>query len=93
MVSYRIIWRNSASKELYGLERKIICKIISKVEELAVEPFPYGIKKLKGTKHTYRLRIEQYRIIYSVISKVLVVEVIHVGHRKDIYKKFYRSKK
>lgn len=92
MALYKIRWKVAAGKELSKLNNNIILKIIDAVEKLSENPLPKGARKLKGTQHTYRIRVGNYRVIYSLIHEVLVVEVIRAGHRKDIYKKFKRRK-
>jgi len=87
MVSYKILWKKSAAKELKDLDKQIIPKIISTVENLSNNPFPSGAKKLIASDFTYRIRFGDYRIIYSVFRTRLVVEIIRVGHRKNIYRK------
>ncbi len=89
MDSYNIRWKKSATKELYKLDKSIINRVVTEVNDLSDNPFPIGAKKIKGANHIYRIRIGRYRIIYSVFRKILVVEIIHLGHRKDIYKKYY----
>lgn len=86
MDSYKIEWKRSASKELKQLPKEIIGRIMREVEQLASNPFPPGIRKLKGSKHTYRIRIGSYRVVYNVLAGRLVVEIIRVGHRKIVYK-------
>ncbi|MES9856579.1 MAG: type II toxin-antitoxin system RelE/ParE family toxin [Sedimenticola sp.] len=86
MVSYSIEWKSSAKKELRRLSKKAINNIISAVEKLPNDPHPVGSKKIIGTEHTYRQRIGDYRIIYSIESSQLVIEVVRVGHRKDVYR-------
>lgn len=85
---YRIVWKNSAIKELKKLDRQSIPLIVSAVSMLAETQFPNGVKKLQGSQHTYRIRVGDYRIVYSVEEKMLLIEVIRVGHRKEIYRKF-----
>ena len=85
MDSYKIEWKRSASKELKQLPKEMIVRILQAVEQLAADPFPTGVKKLVGSEHTYRIREGDYRVIYDVRSKTLVIEVVCVGHRKDIY--------
>jgi len=87
MAYYQIEWKQSAKKELKKLPKSIIPKIIDVVATLADDPYPKGNKKLRGTDYTYRIRMSDYRVVYSVFSKVLVIEIIKVGHRKDIYRK------
>ena len=87
MATYNIQWKASAKKELKKLNRLDIPKIISAVESLAHKPFPAKSKKNLGTNHTYRIRVQDYRVIYSVFSEILTIEVIKIGHRKDVYRK------
>lgn len=86
MESYKIEWKHSAVKELKQLPKETIRKIHSAVEELSQNPYAHGSKKLIGLENNFRIRVGNYRIVYAVISKVLTVEIISVGHRKDIYR-------
>lgn len=86
MGSYRIEWKHSATKELKRLPRDVIHRVIVAVEQLAKEPRPSGAKKLVTAEHTYRIRIGDYRIIYSIFESALLVEIIRVKHRKDVYR-------
>lgn len=83
---YKVVWKRSAKKELKKLPKDIIVNIISTVESLKNEPRPVGVKKLVGTQHTYRQRIGNYRIVYSIENELLAIEVVRVGHRKDVYR-------
>ena len=85
MASYKIEWKRSAVRELRDFPRNMVERILKAVEQLAENPFPVGMRKLVGSEHTYRIREGNYRIIYTVTSSSLVVEVIRVGHRKDVY--------
>ena len=87
MGCYKIEWKNSAKKELKCLPRQVIAKVISAVEKLPNNHHPAGSKKLVGTEHTYRLRVGDYRIVYSIQNDLLIIEVVRVAHRKDVYKK------
>jgi mRNA interferase RelE/StbE len=87
MVSYRIEWKQSARKELRKVVKAAIPKILEAAAALAENPHPTGSKKLRGSEYTYRIRVGDYRVVYSVYSKVLVIEIVKVGHRKDIYRR------
>lgn len=87
MDSYKIEWKSSAIKELKKLDKRAISRIIKSIEELKESPFPSGCKKLQGSYNTYRYRIGQYRIIYSIYANKLIIEIIRIGHRRDVYKK------
>ena len=84
---YQIEWKNSAKKELKRLPKPIIEKIFLTVEQLQENSHPTGSKKIIGSECTYRLRTGDYRIIYSIKNACLVIEIIRVAHRKDVYKK------
>jgi len=86
MVSYSISWKKSAKKELKKLDKKEISKILNEIAKLSKNPYPTNHKKLLGTDYIFRIRIGNYRVIYSVEDNKLVIEVIRVRHRKEVYK-------
>ena len=88
MASYKIEWKQSARKELKKLQKKAIAKILRTIETLSDNPYPPGSRKLHGAEYTYRLRAGNYRIIYSVYSDILTIEIVRIGHRKEIYRRF-----
>ncbi len=87
MTSYKIEWKQSAKKELKKLDKQIIPRILQAVENLADNPYPPNSKKLIGSDSIYRIRVGNYRIIYNIQSSVLTIEVIKIGHRREIYRK------
>ena len=88
MVSYKIEWKQSAQKELKKLQKKTISRILQVIETLSDNPHPPRSRKLHGTEYTYRLRAGDYRKIYSVYTAILTIEIVKIGHRKEIYKRF-----
>jgi mRNA interferase RelE/StbE len=86
MGSYQIEWKRSAVKELRKLPRPIISKIVAAVDSLILNPRPQGVRKLVGSEDTFRIRIGDYRVLYSIFETRLIIEIIRVGHRKDVYK-------
>lgn len=87
MANYKIEITTTAEKSLRKIPKKDIQKIVDAIQILAISPFPEGCRKLKGEEDIYRVRQGNYRIIYEVIEKRLIILVLKVGHRKDIYKK------
>jgi mRNA interferase RelE/StbE len=83
---YSIEWKRSATKELRQLPREVVIRILGAVEGLRTNPFPAGVRKLSGAEQTYRIREGSYRVIYVVYTSRLIVEVIRVGHRRDVYR-------
>lgn len=86
MASYKIVWKQSARKELEKLPKAIVGKIINAVEELSDIPYPQGVRKLVGVHQTFRLRVGDYRVVYNVVNDILTIEIIRVKHRKDVYR-------
>lgn len=86
MASYRIEWRNSTKKDLRKIGSIDRLRIIAAVESLAANPFPQGCTKLSGSEQSYRIRVGSFRILYDVLSGRLIIEVIKVGHRRDVYR-------
>ena len=87
-MTYTLEVTNSARREIRKLPKDILMQIKKSFEKLAFEPRPSNVKKLKGIKaEVYRVRVENYRIVYEIRDKKLVIIVIAVAHRKDIYSK------
>lgn len=86
MARYKLKIKPSAVKELEKIPKKDLQKLTEKIQSLSINPRPHGCEKLSG-QEKYRLRKGIYRIVYSIEDGVLIVCVIKIGHRKDIYKK------
>ncbi len=86
MDSYQIEWKRSAVKELRKLPLPMISRIMAAVDNLSSNPYPQGVRKLVSTENSYRIRIGDYRVLYNIVENKLIVEIIRVGHRKDVYK-------
>ncbi|HED37773.1 MAG TPA: type II toxin-antitoxin system RelE/ParE family toxin [Ignavibacteria bacterium] len=76
----------SADKALKKINPKDRALIAGEINKLSKNPRPYGYKKLKGTKF-YRIRIGNFRVIYQINNKKLLVLVVRIAHRKEVYKK------
>ncbi len=85
MASYQLKIKKSAEKELAALPVNTILAIRNHIITLRNNPFPTGYKKLKGFKNLYRIRSGNYRIIYSILHDVLIIEVLKIVHRRDAY--------
>lgn len=84
---YEIKVDRKAAKFIAAQSKNVQRQIVSKIRSLAKDPRPQNCKQLKGMDGVYRIRSGDYRIIYQVIDKQLIVLVVRVGHRKDIYKR------
>ncbi len=85
-MTYRIEWRLAALKEVEALARDVRARIVSKVGSLAANPRSPGYTKLAGQDNEYRVRVGDWRIIYSVEDRVLLVLVLRVRHRREAYR-------
>ncbi len=83
-MTYVVRVERKVQKKLAKIPEPYYSKIKSAILELAENPRPVGCKKLSG-RSGYRIRVADYRIIYEVIDDLLLVEVIELGHRQDVY--------
>ena len=87
MAVYSLTIKSSAAKELQGVSDKTtLFLLIEKIKSLATQPRPSGSEKLAGRSNLYRVRQGNYRVIYSVDDQSRVVDVVKVGHRRDVYR-------
>lgn len=86
MEKYKITFKKSVSKDLKSVPKSDVKKILIKVDSLAVNPRREGAVKLSG-QEMYRIRQGLYRIIYEIRDNELVIQVIKIGHRSDVYKR------
>lgn len=83
-MTYQLTIKPKAVKALKEIYEPDYANIKAAIYNLAVNPRPYGYIKLKG-RAGCRIRVGNYRILYNIYDKILVVEVVNLGHRKDIY--------
>lgn len=84
---YEIEISESAERSLEKIPKKDRLKILEKIDALEQDPKPTGSSQLKGYKEPlYRIRSGDYRIVYLVKQEVLVVLIVEVGHRREIYR-------
>lgn len=88
---YKVEFAPHASREFNKLPKSVQADIDPVITSLAVNPRPYGYRKLHGWRDTYRVRIGDYRVIYEIHDGVLLVLVVSVGDRADIYRRFKAS--
>lgn len=88
MASYSVVLRKSAAKELEEIAgKKDRQRIVDPIRKLADDPRPPGVEKLSGMKDRYRIRQGDFRILYEIEDDVLIVVVVKIGDRKDVYRK------
>lgn len=87
MASYRVLIKPSAAKEIEAVDqKKDRQRIVARIRSLVDDPRPSGCEKLAGAQDRYRLRAGHYRIVYSITDAELLVFIVRVGHRKDVYR-------
>jgi len=86
-MAFRILIKPSALSELAKIPRNYATQIAEAIDSLSKDPWPKGHQKLKGLTNHYRLRIGNYRVIYSVEKKILQIEIIRIGTRSNIYRR------
>lgn len=85
-MTYTIEFSRPARKQLGGLPANISARLAHVIDALAENPRPYGVEKLSGYEDRYRVREGDYRIVYTIRDAALIVLIVRVGHRKDIYR-------
>ena len=86
MSQYAVTFARSARKELEALGRGLIARIMRPVESLARQPRPSGCRKLVGQESLWRIRVGDYRVIYTVDDRSKVVDIVAIRHRSDAYR-------
>jgi len=83
---YRVEVSKPAGKQIAGLDRTARNRIIDRLTALGDNPRPAGSKKMAGPEAFWRIRVGDYRVIYSIEDARLVVLVIKIGHRREVYR-------
>lgn len=91
-MKYTLVFTSSAAKELKKMSSQLQDEIFEKIESLQYNPRPHGYKKLTNfkvpnlkLKPLYRVRVQDYRIVYSIQDEVVTVTIVKIGNRKEIY--------
>jgi mRNA interferase RelE/StbE len=83
---YTLEFTASATREFRGLQRQLQRRITAKVTALCEDPFPPGSKKLKTQANHFRIRVGDYRVVYRIDGKRVVVVIVRMGHRREVYR-------
>jgi mRNA interferase RelE/StbE len=81
---YTLQYKKKAIKALAKINDPYYTALIDAIDDLAINPRPYGYTKLTG-RDGYRIRVGTYRIIYDILDDMLIVEIVNVGSRGDVY--------
>lgn len=86
-IPYKIEFDSRIKKDLKSIPSQDIKRIKSAILQLSNDPYPSGCNKLKGKNHEYfRIRVGNYWVIYAIENDLLLILIVRVGHRKEIYK-------
>jgi mRNA interferase RelE/StbE len=83
---YQVVVERSAEKDLRRLAPDVRPRVIAAVAALAKNPRPAGSRKLAGTKHDWRIRVGDYRIIYEIADAIRVLRINRIRHRREAYR-------
>jgi mRNA interferase RelE/StbE len=83
---YRIDFTASALRQLRRLPRDVQTRVTAAIDALALSPRPHGAVKMAGAATAWRIRVGAYRIIYDIFDDRLLIVVIRVGHRREVYR-------
>ena len=86
MPEYDIVFTRSARKELQALSHTVAERILEKVELLALNPRPAGCKKLHGHSNLWRIRVGEYRVVYSIDDNGKAIDISVIRHRNEAYR-------
>ena len=86
MASYRIEVTATAERQIRKLKRSEQLRVLRVIQSLSVEPRPRGTRKLTGYEDVFRVRVGTFRVVYSVEATRLLIIILKVGQRKDIYR-------
>ena len=85
-MAYQIEFTGSAARALSKFNETLQFRITAKIDALANQPRPPGVEKLHGRQNRYRLRVGDYRVIYEIQDRILLVLIVDIGHRREIYR-------
>ncbi|MGD9857553.1 MAG: type II toxin-antitoxin system RelE/ParE family toxin [Planctomycetaceae bacterium] len=85
-MAYRVELKPRADKELRALPQSVQLRVVRALRDLSENPRPAGVKKLAGETDLYRIRVGDYRVVYQIQDERLLVLVVRVAHRRDVYR-------
>ena len=85
-MKFRVVFDTAARKQFLRLDRPVQIRLLPHIQALADNSRPPGVVKMAGEENQWRIRVGDWRIIYSIFDRELVVLVVKVGHRREIYR-------
>ena len=84
---YRIEFTSSAVRDFSQLPESVQQRLLPKINALADLPRPIGVQKLQGRVNRYRIRVGDYGVVYEIQDRILVVLIVRIGHRREVYRR------
>lgn len=85
-MKYKVEFTKKALKAFLRLSESIQDNIVRKIDVLSDDPYSNNnVKKLQGIENCYRLRVGDYRVLYRVLNNKVIIEIINIAHRKEVY--------
>ena len=89
-MAYQVEFAPRAARQFRDLPKDVQKRLKVRIDALADNPRPQGVERLAGPEELYRIRAGEYRVIYVIRDQVMLVLVVGVGHRRDIYRRLLR---
>jgi mRNA interferase RelE/StbE len=86
MGRYKLVFRKSVARDMRRIPNRDLRRILCAIDALSEEPRPAGVEKLSGQER-YRVRQGEYRVVYEIKDDAVIVVVVKIGHRKDVYRR------
>ncbi len=86
-MSYTIEFSPRAARQFKDLPKQVQVRLKTKIDALSENPRPRGVEKLKGEDDLYRIRVGDFRVIYQVKDNALIVLIVKIGDRKEVYQR------
>lgn len=90
-MAYRIEFAPAAERQLKAFDKHIQTQLVRRIEKLTDDPRPPGVEKIKGEENLYKVRSGNYRVVYTINDKALLVLVVKVGDRKEVYRRLPKT--
>jgi mRNA interferase RelE/StbE len=88
MEPYKVVFKPSVEKDLRCLPHTVLTRVLSKIQELQVNPISRESVKISGAERFYRVRVGDYRVIYSIDRNEMTIIIHYVRHRRHAYNNF-----
>jgi len=86
VAEFTVVFARSARKELQSLDPPVALRILKSIESLVSSPRPAGAKKLEGATDLWRIRIGEWRVVYRIVDRQRLVDIVAVRHRREAYR-------